>query len=115
MSEGSSELLFWFTRTPLTTIFTPPPSCSTRLFTTDTELYGSVGTVVWDDSVGMDETELPCYPMEWKAAAAWFETLAFSPGVCPADYTTFTTGSIAGATVAYCCPKYGACLHEVPC
>jgi hypothetical protein len=89
----------------LTTIFTPPDSCSTRLFTTDISFSG--GFISWD-AQPVDDASLMsgrCYPTEWVKAHGYFGDVAFSPGVCPQDYTTFSTAVVSEVTVAYCCPS----------
>ncbi|KAH0541392.1 hypothetical protein FGG08_004156 [Glutinoglossum americanum] len=89
---------------PLTTIFTPPPECSTRLFTINIDSTSSFNAdyMFWEDMIQDAET-LTCYPPIFSDY--WPST--FSPGVCPSDYTTFATTVIESesVTVATCCPS----------
>ncbi|KAI9857103.1 MAG: hypothetical protein M1813_008594 [Trichoglossum hirsutum] len=87
---------------PLTTIYTPPASCSKRLFTlTDPD---RTSWLSWDADLESIAT-LTCYPSEWVSAAPVPEFATFSPGVCPSDYTMFSTRTTGAATIAFCCPS----------
>ncbi|CAD0083048.1 unnamed protein product, partial [Aureobasidium vineae] len=63
---------------PLTTIFTPPTSCSTRPFTLSTSNNILVG--IWNYS--SNSVDL-CYPPDWATA----KTNYYTPGVCPKGHT----------------------------
>lgn len=90
---------------PLTTVFTPPVSCSSVnwvssdcLKSTCEGVYNIVQT-----------TDTNCYPSGWATTATWF-----SPGLyCPTGYTindtnVVTSGLDITETQARCCPSYGA-------
>lgn len=86
----------WPSLPALTTVFTPPASCSDLPFTsTDSEF--------WRDAA-LSRTE--CYPPLYLPPPNWNE---YSPGVCPARYTpnivTYATyTNDVTETYAFCCP-----------
>ncbi|KAF2674728.1 hypothetical protein BT63DRAFT_449721 [Microthyrium microscopicum] len=84
---------------PLTTTFTPPASCLTRLMNA-TPLSQNNGA----DELGPSPSATECYPTGYR-----FDTISyFSPGLCPQNYTTVSTGTnqigSLTETVANCCP-----------
>jgi len=114
MSSDTSITESWLTPA-LTTIFTTPSACSSRLYTllgagTDVE----TNTLLWD--LECSRTSDSCYPTaSWKAscetaAASFVGRLDYySPGVCPQDHTVidtrkYMTGSNT-ETWAACCPR----------
>jgi hypothetical protein len=98
----------WVTPTiPLTTVFTPPPSCSTRPLTVlgleggdrshdDHTAYRDAGFMFgqYTDTAG-----LSCYPSGF-ATVVYSTVATFSPGICPSDYITVVTRQY-NSTVAY--------------
>lgn len=86
---------------PLTTIFTPPASCSTRPFTLSTS-NGSVFGFWGYPSASAD----PCYPTDWATA----KTNYYTPGACPQGHTY--AGIFVGQSLSVpytsvnCCPRY---------
>jgi hypothetical protein len=99
------------TRTiPLTTIFTPGPSCLASTFTVGSGARDSVTQAYGNPAVirGVDPV---CYPNHFYAIDTFVTgaTVApfYSPGVCPSGYSTATTRAPAGATVTTvtCCPS----------
>jgi hypothetical protein len=83
---------------PLTTIFTPPASCSS-IITYD-------GTYLWQGGV-LQTGDLDCYPTSFLSIYASF----YSPGICPYGWTSASSVTGAGALVtiptetnALCCP-----------
>lgn len=86
----------WPSLPALTTIFTPPASCSDLPFTyTDSKF--------WRDAA-LSRTE--CYPPLYLPPPNWNE---YSPGVCPDKYTPniytiFTYTNKQVETYAFCCP-----------
>jgi hypothetical protein len=86
----------------LTTIFTPAPDCSTRLFTLR-DATESPSFIFWDDELYGTWTS-KCYPSEFISGFSNMFTL--SPGVRPEDYTTVATTVSGEETAAFCCPSY---------
>jgi hypothetical protein len=87
---------------PLTTIFTPPPSCTDIV----TSAGGSLYIGHW-----ADHNADSCYP----SSTNWFDYGAghyyWSPGVCPEGFTTachFTDVKFANTAISasVCCPQY---------
>jgi hypothetical protein len=93
----------------LSTIFTPPPACSSRSFTLVDNPVGSA-TLLWD--ANLRNHVVSCTPSEWLNANPYLtETVQLYqpginglPGVCPSDYTTIATQPGYGGTIAFCCP-----------
>ena len=67
---------------PLTTIYTPPPSCSS-IVTWD-------GTHLWQ--FGTNQTGGDCYPPKFRSIYNSY----YSPGICPHDWTS--AGSLQSST-----------------
>jgi hypothetical protein len=86
---------------PLTTIFTPPASCSVRDFS-----YDPIGDrVCWDQDL-INTATLTCYPSRFAEAHSGKTAAYFSPGVCPRYYTTIRTSeNDIKETLATCCPS----------
>lgn len=86
------------TPTPLTTLFTPIFDCLT-------EFYITVGDTGAYTGLGPFPLAYECFPPGWMAAPTYY----FSPGLCPAGYTTVAlhSSSIGTAleTQATCCPR----------
>ena|SRR3569833_989748 len=78
----------------LTTIYTPPPTCS--------QIITSSGELLWQG--GMFQTgDVNCFPPSFSQIVG----SAYSPGVCPHGWTVeFTLWATASAeTAVYCCPR----------
>ncbi|THZ07420.1 hypothetical protein D6C93_01048 [Aureobasidium pullulans] len=87
---------------PLTTIFTPPTSCSTRPFTLGATNSSTIGT--WDAQYN---STYACYPPSWNTAKVNY----YLPGVCPEGYNYVGIFSYQITTSANCCP-YGMSLVD---
>jgi hypothetical protein len=90
---------------PLTTTFTPPSRCSTRLFT----IFGYPDRIGWDIEQVVTST-LTCYPGDFYDAYSQSRDelsssiAIYSPGVCPKGYTTAKAWQNgAKVTFATCC------------
>ncbi|THY12267.1 hypothetical protein D6D02_05294 [Aureobasidium pullulans] len=94
---------------PLTTIFTPPASCSTRPFTLAESSNKSLG--VWRYQ---NESADACYPPLWATA----KTNYYRPGACPSGHTyvRFALGGPISSqyTSVNCCPS-GMDLVDTEC
>ncbi|THY69758.1 hypothetical protein D6C86_08848 [Aureobasidium pullulans] len=90
---------------PLTTIFTPPASCSTRPFTLAATNNSTIGT--WDAQYN---STYACYPPSWNTAKVNY----YLPGVCPEGYNYVGIFSYQTTTSANCCP-YGMSLVDNNC
>lgn len=100
VAELTSILTSTLQALPLTTIFTPPASCSTLPFTLTASDDTTAG--VWryrDDSAD------PCYPPLWATAKANH----YTPGACPEGHTyariSRGLSSASSYTSVNCCPK----------
>ncbi|MCJ1461625.1 hypothetical protein MMC07_000222 [Pseudocyphellaria aurata] len=81
---------------PLTTTFSPPPNCLKDVYRyNDNQLLGPMSS--------------NCYPQGWTNST----TAVYSPGICPAGYTTACISAITAntvtETVATCCPSNFRC------
>ncbi|THX18891.1 hypothetical protein D6D17_01768 [Aureobasidium pullulans] len=81
---------------PLTTIYTPPTSCSTRPFTLAATNNSTIGT--WDAQYN---STYACYPPSWNTAKMNY----YLPGVCPEGYNYVGIFSYQITTSANCCPS----------
>ncbi|KAH0381467.1 hypothetical protein KCU92_g6986, partial [Aureobasidium melanogenum] len=94
--------------TPMSGVFTPPPSCSSH-WTYEGQAANSVtgGLLLQNAWAGQDDT--PCYPpgfTGWGRAPAFIQV--FSPGACPAGYTAANNNYDGSTTTAVCClSKFG--------
>lgn len=95
---------------PLTTTFTPPPSCAS-LFLYNCEGVSCKAQAFPDQICGHnplnDSNELGCYPnSEYQDAAPYsFARRSYSPGyVCPVGMTT--AASAISPNGVWCCPTY---------
>jgi hypothetical protein len=94
------------TLTDLTTIFTPPSTCSSS-WTYEAEVFNSVpgGLLLQNALPNYRDTE--CFPSGFDYAGRVPDTIdVFSPGARPMGYTTATESFNSGATLAVCCQKY---------
>lgn len=109
---------------PLSTIFTPPPSCLRHLYLERTVTPPIMATFL--DLVPTDTfptlgwpTQTECYPPGYQAASSAFRASHgdnavtfggyFSPAACPEGYTSACTEDIlltsSGEQIALCCPR----------
>lgn len=92
---------------PLTTIFTPSPSCLSEVYEynkTYTFLGDTVATFQWNYlGSASSPSSTQCFPPGWDSTSQYF-----SPGLCPSGYTVnSTTLNIIGSiteTQGMCCP-----------
>jgi LPXTG-motif cell wall-anchored protein len=90
---------------PLTTIFTPPASCSSS-WTYEAQLYNSVtGGLLIQNAVenGIDRS---CFPPNFADNARGQASEIYSPGYCPSGYTSPAVFSGNGVTTGICCQRY---------
>lgn len=78
---------------PMTTVFTPPATCSGHSF-----IMTGPSAKIYTAQSSPD----PCYPPGWETARSYY----YSPGVCPYDHTMVTAAVYGVSTVATCCPFY---------
>lgn len=92
-AHGQASSLRSITQTPLplTTIYTPPPSCSS-IVTWD-------GTDLWQ--YGVNQTGGDCYPPDFLSIYDSY----YTPGICPHAWTSAGTVSHSSGFDAMCCPK----------
>lgn len=83
------------TAIPLTTTYTPAPTCTLDIYTAG--IYYSIG----------GPSPSVCFPSAWESTSQYF-----SPGLCPTGYTqaceTAVTAGTVTETQATCCPTYAA-------
>ncbi|KAF3927814.1 hypothetical protein ABW20_dc0101835 [Dactylellina cionopaga] len=97
---------------PLTTVFTPSPTCSTDyiIFTGDTRstirlawAYTFLITPSPPSPTTSPSTNSFCEPPSISSVLRHTRQSAFSPGICPSGFTTATSSYISGTMHAYCC------------
>ncbi|KAK6515886.1 hypothetical protein TWF281_004477 [Arthrobotrys megalospora] len=91
---------------PLTTVFTPRPTCSTDyvIFSGDTR---SSIRQAWAFTFLVSSSSLStnsfCEPPSISSVLRRTRQSAFSPGICPDGFTTATSSFISNTMHAYCC------------
>ena len=89
----------------LTSVFTPPASCSSSWWTYENSGYNSVSNgLLIQNAVAEIQTE--CFPPDWANFGRAQATQVYSPGWCPAGYTTAADQMGRAVTTATCCLSY---------
>lgn len=91
---------------PMSAIFTPPPSCSSHWTYEDASANSLVGGIMMQEAQ-WDRPDTPCFPSGfegWGRAPSFIQV--FSPGACPAGYTTANNNFNGEVTTGVCCPRY---------
>lgn len=94
------------TRTGLTTIFTPPPACSSS-WTYEQEFYNSVpGGLLLQNALSVT-VDTKCFPPGFGyIGRVPFPTEVYSPGACPGGYATATLSFNGDTTLGVCCQRF---------
>ncbi|PGH10409.1 hypothetical protein GX51_00168 [Blastomyces parvus] len=88
---------------PLTTVFTPPSSCSSS-WTYEAEYYNSVtGGLLMQNAVSSRDPN--CFPPFFEGSGRGQIEQVYSPGFCPEGYTSPAATTVNGVTTAVCCPS----------
>ncbi len=96
---------------PLTTVFTPPPSCfSVWTYEAATYNYVSSGILLQNAIKELLNTE--CFPPSFAPDGRGDATIVYSPGVCPRGYTTLSSMIVNSVTMATCCYEYNPPLYS---
>lgn len=97
----------------LTTVFTPPPICSSYFTESSIWAGGDFGTSTTGRLTAIQNHQDPvwysCIPEEYDTKQC--PSLTFSPGLCPQEWTTLDIRSKAGVTTASCCMRCGTSLN----
>lgn len=90
------------TTVPLTTIFTPPASCSTA-FTFEGSYYNAIPSGLLIQNAVADYQNTACFPSGFtQYGRAVHNSFVYSPGACPVGYST--AAAFPGeTTTAVCC------------
>ena len=93
------------TLVPLSTVFTPPASCSSS-WTYEGSVYNGVASgLLLQNAVG-DILDTECFPPGYEGNGRLPAPQVFSPGACPHGYVTQSPVLVdAGVTTASCCAK----------
>ncbi|QSS52583.1 hypothetical protein I7I53_08273 [Histoplasma capsulatum var. duboisii H88] len=91
------------TAIPLTTVFTPPSSCSSS-WTYEGSYYNSVtgGLLIQNVFASHD---FNCFPPSFEGSGRGQNQQVYSPGFCPVGYTSPAATTVNGVTTAVCCPS----------
>ncbi|KNG82966.1 hypothetical protein ANOM_008958 [Aspergillus nomiae NRRL 13137] len=87
---------------PLTTIFTPPPDCSTSWTFAPTSSDSVVNGILLQNALSVVNS---CYPPGFSNTGRAMATHVFSPGYCPMGYTSAEITVNGPTTTAICCPS----------
>lgn len=96
---------------PLTTIFTPPPDCSTSWTFAPTGPDSLVNGILLQNAISHVTS---CYPPGFSNTGRAMATHVFSPGYCPIGYTSADITINGPTTTATCCPSYVALRSPSP-
>lgn len=88
----------------MTTVFTPPASCTDNWTPVQTySVVGGLGVPLTRNTAADD-----CVPTQWIPGCAGCDGILdlsnISPGVCPEGAPVARTGIVSGVTTHYCCP-----------
>ncbi|OOO11097.1 hypothetical protein OAory_01075670 [Aspergillus oryzae] len=97
---GSATITITFV--PLTTIFTPPPDCSTSWTFAPTGPDSLVNGILLQNAISHVTS---CYPPGFSNTGRAMATHVFSPGYCPIGYTSADITINGPTTTATCCPS----------
>ncbi|KAL4744535.1 hypothetical protein BDW72DRAFT_188308 [Aspergillus terricola var. indicus] len=98
MSDSDST-----TTVPLTSIFTPPPDCSSS-WTYEASAYNSVSRGLLLQNALDGDIPTSCWPSGYTHGGRLAASFVFSPGACPDGYTTNAGATTVDATtMASCC------------
>lgn len=86
----------------LTTIFTPPSSCSTH-WTYEAELYNSMSGGLLIQNAFYEDVDKDCFPSGLDVRGRLSLSQVYSPGHCPVGYSTPTKFLDGAVTTAVCC------------
>lgn len=87
---------------PLTTVFTPPASCSSS-WTYEGSYYNSVPGGILIQNALLHSTDSNCFPSGFTNAGRGTASDLLSPGYCPHGYTSPAIFQGGTATTAICC------------
>ncbi|MCJ1295142.1 hypothetical protein MMC34_006703 [Xylographa carneopallida] len=88
---------------PLTSIFTPPSSCSSQ-WTYEAEYYNGVsGGLLLQNALQSDGLATACFPSGFADSGRIPSPQVFSPGACPNGYTTPVISVGGEITTGICC------------
>ncbi|KAJ0417965.1 hypothetical protein BJY00DRAFT_288709 [Aspergillus carlsbadensis] len=91
------------TTVPLTSIFTPPPDCSSS-WTYEASDYNGVSSGLLLQNVVQSDIAASCWPSGYTHVGRVAPSFAFSPGACPDGYTTNARAiTVDTTTTASCC------------
>ncbi|KAG9228910.1 hypothetical protein BJ875DRAFT_476279 [Amylocarpus encephaloides] len=113
-SSTSSITSTTTTTNALTTLFTPPPACTTQWIAFSRgDIYSPKETYIQRIHEDSFINFQSCYPTSTRAREDMYRNylpLSYSPGICPAQYTTADSGYSGGLMKATCCAS-GFTLH----
>jgi hypothetical protein len=94
----------------LTTIFTPPASCSTS-WTYEGEYFNALSDGLLMQNV-LSNFDTRCWPASFTGngranGLSNFPIQIYSPGICPSGYTTAAGFTDSGTTTEICCLRWG--------
>jgi hypothetical protein len=89
---------------PLTTIFTPPASCSTH-WTYEASFYNSFQNGLLLQNAIQSSIDTDCFPSGFIGYGMLNTIEVYSPGYCPVGYSTPAIYKDSGTTTAICCPR----------
>jgi hypothetical protein len=88
----------------LTTVFTPPPSCSSS-WTYEAQVYNSVSGGLLLQNALSDDFDSDCFPPNFEDNGRGQASEVYSPGYCPSGYTSPAVFQGGGTTTGLCCQR----------
>ncbi len=112
-TRRSTVVMSTTTLAGLTTIFTPPSSCSSS-WTYEAEFFNSFSGGLLLQNALSKYLDSECFPTGFDCAGRAPDTInVFSPGACPMGYTTATESFSSGTTLAVCCQRYAGYSYSI--
>ncbi|KAJ5293682.1 hypothetical protein N7508_008503, partial [Penicillium antarcticum] len=89
----------------MTTIFTPPASCSSSWTFEPSGANNIASGLLLQNAAASDNADPNCFPSGYTHFGRQMASIAFSPGYCPEGYTTANMVIHNPVTTAQCCPS----------
>ncbi len=88
----------------LTTIFTPPSSCSSH-WTYEGSFYNSVSAGLLIQNALSESINTACFPPEFDGSGRGSNAQIYTPGQCPVGYTAPAQYVNGATTTLVCCQR----------
>ena|ERR1700753_2403384 len=102
---------------PLTTIFTPPASCTSVVTLGFSPEYGDEVSLFIGHWASYTPASAACYPQSATPFDFWTQEYYWSPGICPEGFTTACNYGVVthgpDTSASLCCPSLVLSLNDM--